>query len=287
MGAGLRLCSRRRHEFRALRRAAIRRRRRVMCGAGRGALEASGGLYRRPLLQLRRSGPRRRRRDADRRDFDAGLRGVRRRAARLRSTLAMAFAVDRLLRETAGGETDARERVPAGHVVRAGRVALLYARRRAPGLVRGHAFVGAFRRGVDRGIRPRARRPTRVCRIRLAVARRTSGRDNRGSVRNHRRSAYAGAGRLLRRSRVNGSPLRRTLLALAGVGISAAMLRAQLSDALVVRGDEFLYRAEPARALAYYRRALAVDRDDGAAGGSLCIRRNDAARSDDARGEPQ
>jgi tetratricopeptide (TPR) repeat protein len=61
------------------------------------------------------------------------------------------------------------------------------------------------------------------------------------------------------------SPLRRTLLALTGVAISALLLRPQISDALVVRGDEFLYRSLPSRALAYYGRALAVDGDDAAA----------------------
>jgi tetratricopeptide (TPR) repeat protein len=43
------------------------------------------------------------------------------------------------------------------------------------------------------------------------------------------------------------------------------MLRPQVSDALVVRGDEFLYRAQSARALSYYARALAIDPDNGAA----------------------
>jgi hypothetical protein len=64
---------------------------------------------------------------------------------------------------------------------------------------------------------------------------------------------------------VTDSPLRRTLLALTGVAISALLLRSQVADALVVRGDEFLYRAQPSRALGYYARALMVDSDDGAA----------------------
>jgi tetratricopeptide (TPR) repeat protein len=70
---------------------------------------------------------------------------------------------------------------------------------------------------------------------------------------------------------MSGSPLRRTLLALVGVGISAGLLRPQLSDALVVRGDEFLYRAQPAGALRYYRRAILVDGDDGAAADRLAF----------------
>jgi tetratricopeptide (TPR) repeat protein len=59
--------------------------------------------------------------------------------------------------------------------------------------------------------------------------------------------------------------LRRTALALVGIAIAACILRPQISDALVVRGDEFLYRAEPGRALEYYRRAFLVDDDDAAA----------------------
>ena len=64
---------------------------------------------------------------------------------------------------------------------------------------------------------------------------------------------------------MNATPLRRTALALLGIATAACILRPQISDALVVRGDEFLYRADPARALVYYRRARAVDGDDGAA----------------------
>jgi tetratricopeptide (TPR) repeat protein len=61
------------------------------------------------------------------------------------------------------------------------------------------------------------------------------------------------------------SALRRVMLAVAGAGLSAVILRPQIADALVVRGDEFLYRAQPARALPYYRRALNLDGDDAAA----------------------
>ena len=64
---------------------------------------------------------------------------------------------------------------------------------------------------------------------------------------------------------MTGAPLRRTALALLGIAGAAWILRPQISDALVVRGDEFLYRADSRRALDYYRRALAVDGDDGAA----------------------
>ena len=61
------------------------------------------------------------------------------------------------------------------------------------------------------------------------------------------------------------APLRRTALALLGIAAAAWILRPQISDALVVRGDEFLYRSDSKRALDYYRRALAVDGDDAAA----------------------
>lgn len=43
------------------------------------------------------------------------------------------------------------------------------------------------------------------------------------------------------------------------------LLRAQLSAALVVRGDDLLYRSEEARALSFYRRALVLDPDNAAA----------------------
>jgi tetratricopeptide (TPR) repeat protein len=64
---------------------------------------------------------------------------------------------------------------------------------------------------------------------------------------------------------VTGTPLRRIALALCGIATAAWILRPQISDALVARGDEFLYRADARRALEFYRRALGVDGDDGAA----------------------
>ncbi len=64
---------------------------------------------------------------------------------------------------------------------------------------------------------------------------------------------------------MTGGPLRRIALALLGIAAAAWILRPQISDALVVRGDEFLYRADGRRALEYYRRALTVDGDDEAA----------------------
>ena len=58
---------------------------------------------------------------------------------------------------------------------------------------------------------------------------------------------------------------RRFALASTGLAISAALLRGQLADALVTRGDEFLYRARPTEALKYYVRALTVDSTDAIA----------------------
>lgn len=54
-------------------------------------------------------------------------------------------------------------------------------------------------------------------------------------------------------------PLRRIALAAAAVAISGVLLRGQMADALVVRGDEFLYRSDSRAALRYYRRALQFD----------------------------
>jgi tetratricopeptide (TPR) repeat protein len=53
--------------------------------------------------------------------------------------------------------------------------------------------------------------------------------------------------------------LRRICVAAAALAISAALFRPQLSDALVSRGDDALYRGRMDRALAFYERALAVD----------------------------
>lgn len=58
---------------------------------------------------------------------------------------------------------------------------------------------------------------------------------------------------------------RRIVLALTGVVMSGYLLRPQISQALVIRGDERLYRGSPADALTYYRRAIAADPLDGSA----------------------
>ncbi|MGB8519184.1 MAG: hypothetical protein WCD38_03385 [Candidatus Tumulicola sp.] len=54
-------------------------------------------------------------------------------------------------------------------------------------------------------------------------------------------------------------PARRVALAAAAVAVSGILLRGQVADALVVRGDEFLYRSNSKAALRYYRRALRFD----------------------------
>jgi len=58
---------------------------------------------------------------------------------------------------------------------------------------------------------------------------------------------------------------RRVALALAAVAVSSVLLHRQVADALVVRGDEFLYRARAKAALCYYRRALWLDRSSSPA----------------------
>jgi hypothetical protein len=65
---------------------------------------------------------------------------------------------------------------------------------------------------------------------------------------------------------MSGMSLRRRFgLALTGVALSAYLLRPQIADALLIRGDERLYRGDPTDALRYYRRALWIDATDGAA----------------------
>lgn len=58
---------------------------------------------------------------------------------------------------------------------------------------------------------------------------------------------------------------RRLVLTAVAIAIAGVIVRGQLADALVVRGDEFLYRARPSTALRYYRRALWFDARSGIA----------------------
>jgi Tfp pilus assembly protein PilF len=52
---------------------------------------------------------------------------------------------------------------------------------------------------------------------------------------------------------------RRVALTAGSLAVAAVLLRPQLSQALVVRGDEFLVRSDAAGALVRYERALAID----------------------------
>lgn len=58
---------------------------------------------------------------------------------------------------------------------------------------------------------------------------------------------------------------RRIALALTGVVVSGYLLRPQISEALVVRGDERLYRGSAMEAIGYYHRAIEADPLDAAA----------------------
>lgn len=58
---------------------------------------------------------------------------------------------------------------------------------------------------------------------------------------------------------------RRLMLAAIGIAASAIVLRPELSAALVVRGDDMLYRADSAAALSFYRRAFLLDGNNAVA----------------------
>ena len=52
---------------------------------------------------------------------------------------------------------------------------------------------------------------------------------------------------------------RRFRMAITGIVLAAFLFRSQVAQALVVRGDDFMYRGESATALAHYSRALRLD----------------------------
>ena len=58
---------------------------------------------------------------------------------------------------------------------------------------------------------------------------------------------------------------RRFALAAIALAVSGWLLRGQIADGLVVRGDEMLYRGDSNAALTYYRRAMLLDPGDGTA----------------------
>jgi tetratricopeptide (TPR) repeat protein len=53
--------------------------------------------------------------------------------------------------------------------------------------------------------------------------------------------------------------IRRLFLALLGIATSAALLRPQLAQSLVIRGDDLAYRGNLSRSMAMYRRAIWFD----------------------------
>jgi tetratricopeptide (TPR) repeat protein len=55
------------------------------------------------------------------------------------------------------------------------------------------------------------------------------------------------------------TPFRRLRIAVLALLVSSLLFRGAVADALVVRGDDFLYRGDTLQALAHYRRALVVD----------------------------
>lgn len=74
--------------------------------------------------------------------------------------------------------------------------------------------------------------------------------------------------------------LRRFALCSIGLLLAAAVFRTQISSALVVRGDDFVYRSDLQRARAFYARALWFDPDDGEAADRFAffgMQRKDAA----------
>jgi hypothetical protein len=55
--------------------------------------------------------------------------------------------------------------------------------------------------------------------------------------------------------------IRRFALALTSIAIASVVFRSQLAEALVVRGDDFMYRGCRQSALKHYSRAVALDPD--------------------------
>lgn len=53
--------------------------------------------------------------------------------------------------------------------------------------------------------------------------------------------------------------VRRACVAALALTLAAPLLRTPMSFALIARGDDFLYRGKPQRAVGYYERAIALD----------------------------
>jgi tetratricopeptide (TPR) repeat protein len=64
---------------------------------------------------------------------------------------------------------------------------------------------------------------------------------------------------------MNGERVRSVLICIAAAAVALVLARRPIADSLVVRGDSAALRAQPAAALAYYRRAISVDSADGVA----------------------
>jgi tetratricopeptide (TPR) repeat protein len=61
------------------------------------------------------------------------------------------------------------------------------------------------------------------------------------------------------------SRIRAIVVGAVAAAIALALLRGPIAESLVVRGDTFLYRTQPSRAITYYRRAVSIDSGDGTA----------------------
>jgi hypothetical protein len=64
---------------------------------------------------------------------------------------------------------------------------------------------------------------------------------------------------------MNGACVRSVLICVAAAACALILARRPIADSLVVRGDSAAMRAQPAIALAYYRRAISVDAGDAVA----------------------
>lgn len=67
------------------------------------------------------------------------------------------------------------------------------------------------------------------------------------------------------------SPHRRAAVALAALVLGACLFCRQIADALVIRGDDFLYRNDMPNAQRRYERALEIDRGNEAAADRLAF----------------
>jgi tetratricopeptide (TPR) repeat protein len=64
---------------------------------------------------------------------------------------------------------------------------------------------------------------------------------------------------------MNGERVRSVLICVAAAAVALVLARRPIADSLIVRGDSLALRAQPASALAFYRRAIRIDSADGIA----------------------